>query len=249
MIQPGALSFLTVYFYIKLLSMGTCGQEWNNYDVYPLCSCTWVDLFLFDFFFFFVPGPTRLIHFVLHCELRDSRGISCGGVQRLTEGAKNASTEEAGTLNHLWGTDLYISPNIKRQYLASVSQTSDRARRQWQTVLSSSRGVVPCNKWQQRSFNHIFLACRGLIHAWVAISGGGCTELGSPGCCCLFFLARLFWLVERRSLRLLTFSPALLWICIFMNGAQEGMGELDARQTKKTTEGRRGGKVGGGGPI
>lgn len=119
-----------------------------------------------------------------------------------------------------------------------------RARRQWQSVLFSSRGDVPCNKWQQRSFNHIFLACRGLIHAWVAISGGGCTELGSPGCCCLFFIACLFWLVERRSLRLLTFSPALLWICIFMNGAQEGLGELDARQTKKTTEGRRGGKAG-----
>lgn len=42
----------------------------------------------------------------------------------------------------------------------------------------------------------------------------------------------------------MTFFPALLWICIFMNGAQEGLGELDARQTKKTFEGRRGGKAG-----
>lgn len=29
-----------------------------------------------------------------------------------------------------------------------------------------------------------------------------------------------------------------------MNGAQEGLGDLDARQTKKTFEGRRGGKAG-----
>ena len=108
-----------------------------------------------------------------------------------------------------------------------------RRGRRWQIALFCCRGVVPCNKWQQSSFNHIFLACRGLIHAWVAISGGGCTELGSPGCCCLFFIVRLFWLVEQGSLRLLTFFPALLWICIFMNEAQEGLGGLDARQTEE----------------
>lgn len=112
-------------------------------------------------------------------------------------------------------------------------QTAHRVRRQWQIALFCCRGVVPSNKWQQSSFNHIFLACRGLIHAWVAISGGGCTELGSPGCCCLFFIVCLFWLVEQGSLRLLTFFPALLWICIFMNEAQEGLGELDARQTEE----------------
>lgn len=43
----------------------------------------------------------------------------------MTEGAKNDATEEAGILNHLRRTDLYITLNIKRQYLASVSHTSD----------------------------------------------------------------------------------------------------------------------------
>lgn len=204
-----------------------------------LCSCTLVDLFCsrtseVNSLCVTLWTRTQLRHF-----------------QRLTEGAKNASTEEAGTLSYLWGTDLYITLNIKRQYLASVSQTSDSTERGDNDRPSFSRAeeMSPAINGSTYSFNHIFLACRGLIHAWVAIFGGGCTELGSPGCCCLFFIARLFWLVERRSLRLLTFSPALLWICIFMNGAQEGLGELDARQTKKTTEGRRGGKAGGGKKI
>lgn len=39
--------------------------------------------------------------------------------------------------------------------------------------------------------------------------------------------------MEQGSLRLLTFFPALLWICIFMNEAQEGLGGLDARQTEE----------------
>lgn len=43
----------------------------------------------------------RLEHFVLYYEHLHSRGISCRGVQRVTEGAKNDATEEAGTLNHL----------------------------------------------------------------------------------------------------------------------------------------------------
>lgn len=107
--------------------MGKCAQEWNTSDADPLRFWPLVDLSLIPFFF--VPGPTRLMHVVLHHELWDSGGISCRGVQRLTEGAKNASTEEAGTLNHLWGTDLYITLNIKRQYLASVSQTSDSTGR------------------------------------------------------------------------------------------------------------------------
>lgn len=42
--------------------------------------------------------------------------------------------------------------------------------------------------------------------------------------------------MEQGSLRLLTFFPALLWICIFMNEAQEGLGGLDARQTEAREE-------------
>lgn len=117
-------------FYTNLLNIVKCAQGWNNHDVHPLRSCTLVDLYLFQLsFMFLLPGPKRLTHFVFHYELGDSGGISCRGVQRLTEGAKNASTEDAGTLNHLWGTDLYTTPNIKRQYLASVSQTSDSRER------------------------------------------------------------------------------------------------------------------------
>lgn len=141
-----------------------------------------------------------------------------------------------------WTTDLPITLNIKMQYLANVSQTSDSTASEEMMTNSPflCRGVAPSSKWQQSSFNHIFLACRGLIHAWVAISGRGCAELGSPGCCCLFFIVRLFWLVEQESLRLLTFFPALLWICIFMNGAQEGLRGLDARQTEKNISGQDG---------
>ena len=86
--------------------------------------------------------------------------------------------------------------------------------------------VVPHNKWPQRSFNPIFLACRGLIHAWVAISGRSSAELGSRGCCgcCCTVLVG-----GDEGFTSVDVSPALLRICIFMNEAQEGMGRVRCR--------------------
>lgn len=108
-----------VSFYTKVLNMGHVGN--GIFMLYILYALT---LWLTSFF---VPVPVRWIHFLWYCEVQGSGGISCRSLWRETEGAKNASTVEAETLNHLWRTDLYITLNIKRQYLASVSQTSDSA--------------------------------------------------------------------------------------------------------------------------
>lgn len=121
-VQPGSASFLTVYFNINLLKMGECGQELNNYVSFVILHCSW------PFWFHFFWSRTNEVNW-LCVTLWPQRQWRHSFLQRKTEGAKNASTEEAGTLNHQWGTDLYITLNIKRQYLASVSQTSDSAER------------------------------------------------------------------------------------------------------------------------
>ena len=49
----------------------------------------------------------------------------CWGLSNGLKKEKCQHIKEVRTLNQRWKTDLYITLNIKRQYLANVSQTSD----------------------------------------------------------------------------------------------------------------------------